>query len=137
MPNDCLFCKIVEKEVPSYVVYEDDHYVAFLDIVPFVRGQTIVVVKEHKDSRVFKNSDNDIKDIVIVAKRVAAKLESAIKPERVCLVFEGKGVNHLHAKLYPVMKTGEDEPGKEYITPRGKEASPGELAAVQKRILSA
>ncbi len=45
--SDCLFCKIVAKEIPAKIVYEDDHVVAFLDIKPVAEGHTLVVPKKH------------------------------------------------------------------------------------------
>jgi histidine triad (HIT) family protein len=45
--NDCLFCKIVAGEIPSKKIYEDDHYLAFLDIFPANRGHTLVIPKAH------------------------------------------------------------------------------------------
>ncbi|MEN9327664.1 MAG: hypothetical protein RI947_472 [Candidatus Parcubacteria bacterium] len=45
--SDCLFCKLVKGEIPSYKVYEDDLFIAFLDIFPRVKGHTLVIPKEH------------------------------------------------------------------------------------------
>jgi histidine triad (HIT) family protein len=48
--NDCLFCKIVNKEIPASIVFEDDKVLAFLDINPVSIGHTLVVPKEHSES---------------------------------------------------------------------------------------
>lgn len=45
--DDCIFCKIVKGEIPAYKIYEDDHYLAFLDIAQFADGHTIIIPKEH------------------------------------------------------------------------------------------
>jgi histidine triad (HIT) family protein len=45
--DDCLFCKIAKGEIPSYKVYEDDKYYAFLDIFPKVKGHTLLIPKNH------------------------------------------------------------------------------------------
>ena len=45
--NDCLFCKIVKGDIPSYKIYEDDYTVAFLDINPDALGHTLVIPKKH------------------------------------------------------------------------------------------
>lgn len=45
--SDCLFCKIVSGEIPSYKIYEDDKYLAFLDIAQFTQGHTIIIPKKH------------------------------------------------------------------------------------------
>ena len=47
MQQDCIFCKIIKGEIPSYKVYEDGQFLAFLDISQFTRGHTMVVPKEH------------------------------------------------------------------------------------------
>jgi histidine triad (HIT) family protein len=49
MTDDCIFCKIVEGEVPSYKVYEDENVMAFLDANPVSKGHTLVIPKEHVD----------------------------------------------------------------------------------------
>lgn len=49
MKDDCIFCKIVDGEVPSYKVYEDEEVVAFLDAEPVSKGHTLVIPKEHVD----------------------------------------------------------------------------------------
>jgi len=48
--KDCLFCKIIDGEIPSHKVYEDDKIIAFLDIQPLTRGHTLVIPKEHASS---------------------------------------------------------------------------------------
>ena len=48
--SDCLFCKIVDGEIPCHKVYEDDLIIAFLDIQPLTRGHTLVIPKEHAPS---------------------------------------------------------------------------------------
>ncbi len=133
--ENCIFCRIAAGEADAYKIYEDKDYVAILDIAPYVEGQTVVIRKKHLDSSIFNNSDAEIKKIMIVSKKVARLLEKAFKPERVCLVFEGKGVPHLHAKLYPVHKTAR-ESDAEYITPMGYHVSKRKLELIYNRILS-
>ena len=48
--TDCLFCKIIDGEIPCHKVYEDDKIIAFLDIQPLTRGHTLVIPKEHASS---------------------------------------------------------------------------------------
>ena len=104
--NDCLFCKIVAGEIPNYTVYEDDTHLAFLTPYPNTKGFTVVIPKEHQPSYVFE-VDQEIVDALMAANRkVAAKLESAMSDiARVGVIFEGYGVDHLHAKLFPMHGT--------------------------------
>lgn len=50
MVNNCVFCKIIRREIPSSIVYEDDDVIAFLDIAPTSPGHTLVVPKEHHET---------------------------------------------------------------------------------------
>jgi galactose-1-phosphate uridylyltransferase len=45
--NNCIFCKIINKEIPSNIVYEDDKFLAFLDIAKATNGHTILIPKKH------------------------------------------------------------------------------------------
>jgi histidine triad (HIT) family protein len=47
--SDCIFCRIVRREAPASILYEDEHAMAFLDIFPLSRGHTLVVPKQHVD----------------------------------------------------------------------------------------
>lgn len=99
---DTVFTKISKKELPAYILEENEDFMAFLDINPSIHGQTLVIPKEWKDSNIFHNSDDDIAKLLSYARKVALKLEQIIGAERCMVVFEGYGVPHLHARLYPV-----------------------------------
>ena len=145
--EDCIFCKIVKGEVPSYRVWEDERYLAILDIFPNIRGQTLVLQKKHVDSYAFALSEVQLAKFIKAVKKVANLLEQKLKVERVHMVFEGTGVNHLHAKLYPAVGYGEipdpeDRAVKRfrvypgYVTSAvGPKASEEELKAVQNEIV--
>ncbi len=122
-------------EAKAYKIFEDKNYLAILDILPYAEGQTVVVRKKHLDSRIFENSDAEIKGITMASKKVAKMLEKALNPERVCLVFEGKGVSHLHSKLYPMQKPKHGSNG-EYVTPPGHHVDGMELEKIYNRIVS-
>src|SRR5713226_9781434 len=49
-PEKCVFCRIVGRELPAYLVYEDEGYIAFLDIAPFSAGHTLVCPKRHGET---------------------------------------------------------------------------------------
>ncbi|WP_210369711.1 HIT family protein [Borreliella garinii] len=71
---DCIFCKIVNKELPSYKVYEDDLVLAFLDINPLTVGHTLVIPKEHSENLL--NMDDKFNERVL---RVCKKISNALK----------------------------------------------------------
>lgn len=72
---DCVFCKIIANEVPSYKVYEDDFVLAFLDINPTALGHTLVIPKKHFEN-VFDIEEEYLQKIILVAKKVADKMIS-------------------------------------------------------------
>lgn len=104
---DCLFCKIVQKKERAYIVWESDTHLAFLSIFPNTMGVTVVIPKKHYDSYAFELSDEALTDLVLATKKVANILDKKLDTiSRTALVFEGFGVNHVHAKLYPLHGTG-------------------------------
>ncbi len=71
---DCIFCKIINNEVPSFKVYEDDFVLAFLDINPATMGHTLVIPKKHFEN-IFDIEDEYLKKIIVVAKKIAEKMK--------------------------------------------------------------
>jgi len=102
--EDCIFCKIAEGKLPSYKILEDDEHLAFLDIYPIVKGQTLVITKKHFDSYQFNLPDDVYTKLFLFAKKVGKILEKSLGAKRVFLVVEGMEVKHIHIKLYPVYK---------------------------------
>jgi histidine triad (HIT) family protein len=100
--NNCIFCKIIKGEIPAAKVWEDEEFLAFLDINPNTKGMTLVVPKKHFDSYAFDMSDQNICSLTLASKKVAKILEKGLNVKRVASVMEGMGVNHVHVKLYPL-----------------------------------
>lgn len=104
--SECLFCKIVAGEVPAHQVWESETHVAFLTIFPNTPGVTVVIPKEHYTSYVFDLPDQVYQELLAAARTVARKLDRALPDVgRTGLIFEGFGVDHVHAKLYPMHGT--------------------------------
>lgn len=121
---NCVFCKIASGETSSYEIYEDKDYVAFLDIFPVAKGQTLVIPKNHSTSVFSDAGDEELAGLILVAKKVANLLRKKLHSERVNLAFQGQEVSHLHAKLYP-----------DYgITSMGPKASDSDLRNIHKQI---
>ncbi|HEX3569160.1 MAG TPA: HIT family protein [Candidatus Saccharimonadales bacterium] len=102
MNEPTLFDKIVAREIPAYIVWEDDAYMAFLTPFPSTPGLTLVIPKQNPGDYVFDMDDSAIDGLMKATKKVAKLLEKALNVKRVALVFEGTGVAHVHAKLYPL-----------------------------------
>lgn len=103
---DCIFCKIAEGEAPAYKIWEDDRHLAFLSIFPNTEGFSVVITKEHYSSYVFDLSEDVLLDLVKAAKKVAKLLDAKLEDVgRTGMIFEGFGVDHIHAKLFPMHGT--------------------------------
>ena len=145
--ENCIFCKIVEGEIPSVKIWEDKEYLAILDVNPNTEGMTLVLTKKHYESDATNMSDKNYENLMIAAKRVAKLLEKKLKVKRVAIVMEGLGINHVHIKLYPIHGLNEKfkemwasekvyfEKYKGYIsTQLGPQKSLEELNALAKKI---
>ncbi len=108
MNNNCIFCKIIKKESPSHTIWEDDKHIVFLSIFPNTEGVTVVIPKEHYSSYVFDLPDQVLTDLMLATKKVAKILDSKLEDVgKTALVFEGFGVDHIHAKLFPMHGTAD------------------------------
>lgn len=102
MIEDTIFGKIVRNEIPSYKVWEDSDFLAFLTPFPNTPGLTVIIPKVNPGDYVFDLYDELYAQFLLATKKVAKILEVALGVKRVALVFEGTGVAHVHAKLYPL-----------------------------------
>lgn len=100
--KDCLFCKILNGELPSRKIWEDDKHIAVLTPFPNTPGFTVLITKEHKDSYIFSLDDETYEGIFKAAKEVANLLDSKLNCKRTGLIFEGMGIHHAHVKLIPM-----------------------------------
>ncbi len=104
--NDCIFCKIVAGEIPSHKVWESKTHLAFLTIFPNTDGATVVIPKKHYPSYALQLPDDALLSLMQATKIVAEKLDKALHDVgRTALVFEGFGIDHVHAKLFPMHGT--------------------------------
>lgn len=107
---DCLFCKMVAGEVPYHEIYQDESHLAFLSIFPNTEGVTVVITKDHHGSSAFEQSDEVLQNLIVATKNTANILTNYFEDVGRCgMVFEGFGVDHLHAKLYPLHGTNLEE----------------------------
>lgn len=100
--SSTIFDKIISGEMQSWKVWEDDAYLAFLTPYPSTPGLTVVIPKQNTGDYVFSLSDEAYSGLLTATRKVAKMLEKAFNTPRVALVFEGTGVAHVHAKLYPL-----------------------------------
>jgi diadenosine tetraphosphate (Ap4A) HIT family hydrolase len=104
--NDCIFCKIVKGEAPCHKIWEDEKHLVFLSIFPNTEGFSVVITKEHYSSYAFDLPEDVLSDLVLSAKRVGKLLDLKLGDVgRTAMIFEGFGVDHVHAKLFPMHGT--------------------------------
>ena len=98
-----IFSRIVAGEIPSYKVAENDKFYAFLDINPLVKGHTLVIPKQEVDY-IFDLSDEDLAEMQVFAKKVAAAIKSIFPCIKVGQAVIGLEVPHAHIHLIPIQK---------------------------------
>ena len=98
-----IFSKIIAREIPAYIVYEDENFLAFLDINPLKEGHTLVVPKKDVDY-IFDLDDEWLSKMMVFAKRVAKGIEKVVECKRVGVAIVGLEVPHCHIHLIPISK---------------------------------
>ena len=103
---DCIFCKIVNGEIPSYTLYEDDIVKVFLDVNPDTNGHTLIVPKKHYTD-LFDIDDNTLMHIMNTAKKINQLLSNKLHTDGLTLVQNNglkQEVKHFHLHLKPQYK---------------------------------
>lgn len=101
-----IFTKIVQGEIPSYKIAEDENFYSFLDINPLTKGHALVIPKKETDY-IFDLEDKEFSSLWLFAKKVALAIEKVIPCEKVGIAVIGLEVRHAHIHLVP-LQTGHD-----------------------------
>ena len=125
-----IFTKIVNGDIPSYKIEEDDQYLAFLDAMPLVEGHTLVIPKKEVDF-IFDLQSQDYTGLWSFTQKVAKKMEKAYPDKRIAVAVVGLEVPHAHIHLIPIEKM-ED---MNFKNPRLK-LSPEEYQKIQITIIN-
>jgi histidine triad (HIT) family protein len=126
-----IFTKIINREIPGYIVAEDDRYIAFLDIHPLVLGHTLVVPKKEVDF-IFDLDDETLAGLQLFSKKVAHAIRKSIPCKRVGVAVIGLEVPHTHVHLVPMNSMGDLNFTRAKLNP-----SKEELAAAAEKIANA
>ena len=104
-----IFSKIINGEIPSYKVAENEKFYAFLDINPLQKGHTLVVPKlaEPEADYIFDLEDDILSEVLVFAKQVARGIKGAVACKRVGVAVIGLEVPHVHMHLIPISKEGD------------------------------
>jgi histidine triad (HIT) family protein len=101
-----IFTKIINREIPGFIVAEDDRFIAFLDVMPLVEGHTLIVPKKEIDY-IFDLEDSLLSDMMIFAKTVAIAIKKAVPCKRIGVAVIGLEVPHAHVHLVPMNTMGD------------------------------
>ena len=102
---DCIFCKIINGEIPAKIVYEDETSIAFLDIAPCAEGHTVVIPKKHY-SKFTDMNENDAGNLFASVKKIASAVEKATDADGSNIGLNngkaaGQEVPHVHIHIIP------------------------------------
>ena len=126
-----IFTRIINGEIPSYKIAENENCFAFLDISPLAKGHTLVVPKKETDY-IFDISDEDHQYLWNYAKKIARAVEAAIPCKRIGIAVIGLEVPHAHIHLIPMNKVSD----MNFANPKLK-VSEDEMSEIASRIRSA
>jgi histidine triad (HIT) family protein len=101
-----IFTKIINREIPGHIVAENEHFIAFLDIMPLVMGHTLIVPKKEVDY-IFDLDDDLLAGISLFAKKVAHAIRKSIPCKRIGIAVIGLEVPHAHIHLVPLQTVGD------------------------------
>lgn len=105
--NDCLFCKIVKGEIPSYTVYEDEKVKVFLDINPNNDGHLLVIPKEHKANLYEMDDETLLYMLNVIRTKLATLLKDKLASDGLTISQNndyGQEVKHFHIHVIPRYK---------------------------------
>ena len=104
-----IFTRIINGEIPSYKVAENDKFYAFLDINPLQKGHTLIVPKlaEPEADYIFDLDDDILSEMLVFSKQVAHGIKAATDCKRVGVAVIGLEVPHVHMHLIPINKEGD------------------------------
>ncbi|MFX1345258.1 MAG: HIT family protein [Promethearchaeota archaeon] len=103
--QDCIFCKITRREIPSKIIYENSLSLAFLDISPISEGHTIVITKKHY-STLEDIPDHDLAELYKVVKKIARMIHEKLQIDGYNILQNnftaaGQIVKHFHVHIIP------------------------------------
>lgn len=125
--QNCIFCKIVRKEIPTDTVWEDDNFIAFMDLMPINPGHVLVVPKVHTDY-IFDMDNQSYLELFLASKNLAPHIQKVTNAKRVGIAVEGFGVPHCHVHLVPLHRAQELNPE------RAKKADGKDLLNIAEKI---
>jgi histidine triad (HIT) family protein len=105
MSEGCIFCKIIQKQAPASVVYEDEQVLAFMDIRPVNDGHTLVIPKQHYVN-IYDTPEELLSQMHVVTKRLSSVVKTVTKADGISIVQQngkaaGQDIFHIHVHIIP------------------------------------
>jgi histidine triad (HIT) family protein len=97
---ESIFTKIIKREIPAEIIYEDEHSIVIPDKFPSMYGQLLVISKRQVPY-IYELSDEEYLGLMQTTRRAALALDTSLKTIRTCIIVEGFEVPHVHVRLYP------------------------------------
>ncbi|MEA4820903.1 MAG: HIT family protein [Erysipelotrichales bacterium] len=134
--DNCIFCKIVNKEIPAKIIYEDEDIISFLDISQATKGHCLVVLKKHF-SDITSTDDDLLAKAIVIAKKIATKqlknLEGIIGVNIINNTLEGAGQTIMHTHIHVIPRYKDDGLGIVFPNNFGK-SSDEQLNSLVKKL---
>jgi len=133
--NDCLFCKIVSGEIPATKIYENENFLAFLDIHPVNKGHTQVIPKKHSRN-LLEIDEETLKELALLVQKLSQKIKTALNADGINIISNnepvaGQIIFHTHIHIIPRF----DGDGLKHWA--GKNYAEGEAKIIAEKIKSA
>ncbi|NPA42790.1 MAG: HIT family protein [Chlorobi bacterium] len=125
-----VFTKIINREIPAYIVAEDDKHIAFLDIFPVAEGHVLAVPKKEID-KIFDMEEDEYLELMRFARKVAKAMERVFDVNRIGMAVIGLEVPHVHVHLVPINTMADMDFSKK------KSFTPEQFEAVRQKIARA
>lgn len=108
--EDCIFCKIIKGEIPSYKIYEDEKVYVFLDIHPWSRGHCLVLPKKHTRD-ILETDTETLTDVILTVQKISALVKEKLGAAGINILqnnnrIAGQEVDHIHFHIIPRYKDG-------------------------------
>jgi len=108
MSESCIFCKIVKKEAPASIAYEDEKVIAFMSVSPINIGHTLVIPKKHYEN-IYEIPEEEVAYLYKIVKKLSHAVQKAVNAEGIRLIQNngataGQVIFHLHVHIIPMNK---------------------------------
>jgi histidine triad (HIT) family protein len=108
MSESCIFCKIVGKEAPASIAYEDEKVIAFMSVPPINIGHTLVIPKKHYEN-IYEIPEDEVAYLYKIVKKLSHAVQKAVNADGIRLIQNngataGQVIFHLHVHIIPMNK---------------------------------